>query len=159
MRPIDLVAAALLLSANVASASAAKSEHAAEPEHHEQKEQMLERPSSSGSRDVKVPRGLVKTLEDEYRKFLTVNEVSAKENIKRALLNITAELTQKRNAALHENTRIVTPLGGGVLDLSDLITPVRGAFALKWGGADRKKLQYRRDHPRVRPRGSHPHLK
>lgn len=117
MRPIDVAVVFLLGLATTASA--------------ESGEKLSERPSSSGSRDVKVPRALVQSLETQYRAFLTKNEVSQKENLKRVLMNMSAEFTQKRDAALHENMRVVTPLGGGVIDMNDIATPVRGAFALK----------------------------
>lgn len=92
---------------------------------------LIEHPARNSSRDSKVPRALVHQLEVEYRKFLKQNEVSPKEDIKRRLLNLSAELTQKKPVALHENTRIVTPLGGGVVDLSEYVTPLRGTFSLK----------------------------
>lgn len=118
MRPID-VAACLLwtcLSVPAYASDAAK---------------LDERPSTSGSRDVKVPRSLVHKLEADYRAFLKANEVPGKEHINRKLMNMSVELTQKRNAALHEDTRIVTPLGGGIVDLNEVVTPLRGSFNLK----------------------------
>jgi hypothetical protein len=92
---------------------------------------LVDRPARNSSRDTKIPQSLVKKLESDYHAFLVKNEVSQKENIKRKLLNISAELTQKKPSALHENARIVTPLGGGVVDLSEFVTPVRGAFSMK----------------------------
>lgn len=89
------------------------------------------RAAKQSSRDVKVPRALVARIELEYRGFLTAQQVSPKEGIKRKLLNITVELSEKRRAALHENVRINTPLGGGVIDLSEFVTPLRGAFEAK----------------------------
>lgn len=119
MRRPTNVAAAVALIAFFSSSIAAESE------------KMSERPSQAGSRDVKIPRSLVQQLDKDYRAFLTKNEVSAKENIKRMLMNVSAELTQKRDAALHENLRVNTPLGGGIIDLSEIVTPVRGSFSLK----------------------------
>src|SRR6185437_1895010 len=84
-------------------------------------EEMVERPARASSRDVKIPHALVHQLETEYRAFLTKNEVSPKSNINRKFLNLSAELTQKHPVALHENTRIVTPLGGGVVDLAEFV--------------------------------------
>lgn len=92
---------------------------------------LAERPARTSSRDIKVPRALVQMIDREYRAFLTENEISVKENIKRKLLSVSVELTQKRTQALHENVRVVAPLGGGVVDLADFVTPLRGAFALK----------------------------
>lgn len=94
-------------------------------------EALAEKAARTSSRDVRIPRALVQQLESEYRAYLTKNEVSLKENIKRGLLNISADLTQKRPIALHEDVRIVTPLGGGVVDLAEFVTPLRGAFRLK----------------------------
>lgn len=87
--------------------------------------------AKQSSRDVKLPRGLVARIEKEYRDFLVHQQVSLEKGIKRKLLNVSVELTEKRHAALHENVRVNTPLGGGVVDLADLVTPVRGAFAVK----------------------------
>ncbi|MBX3021701.1 MAG: hypothetical protein KF799_08510 [Bdellovibrionales bacterium] len=95
-------------------------------------ERMAEHNARTSSRDVKIPRALVGKIEEEYKAYLTKLEGGAKrEAIKRALININAELTQKHPGALHENTRISTPTGGGVVDLSEMVTPVRGAFRLK----------------------------
>jgi hypothetical protein len=106
---------------------------AAKPEEHVEvhREPMAEKPAKQSSRDVKIPRALVAKLEKEYREFLTQQQVMVKEGIQRKLLNVMAELTQKHEASLHENTRVITPLGGGVIDLAELVTPLRGAFSLK----------------------------
>jgi hypothetical protein len=118
MRRISALSLALLISA----ATHADEEPAGE---------FSEKSARNSSRDVKIPQGLVQNLEAEYRAFLAKNEVSLKENIKRKMLNMSVELTQNRPIALHEDTRIVTPLGGGVIDLSEYVTPLKGAFALK----------------------------
>jgi hypothetical protein len=97
----------------------------------ESSEELVERPARTSSRDIKIPRALVHQLETEYHAFLTKNEVSGKDNIKRKLLNMSVELTQKHPLALHENARVVTPLGGGVVDLAEFVTPIRGAFSMK----------------------------
>jgi len=112
----------VLLSSSIAIAETPAEEAASE---------LNEHPARNSSRDVKVPRHLVQTLESEYRTFLTKNGVSEKEAIKRKLLNMSADLTQKHPVALHENSRVVTPLGGGVVDLSDYVTPLKGEFNLK----------------------------
>ena len=85
----------------------------------------------TSSRDVAVPTGLVTRVEKDYDSFLTQLGVITKLPYKRRLLNVRAELKQKRPGALHENARVVTPLGGGVVDLADLVTPVRGAFTAR----------------------------
>lgn len=92
---------------------------------------LTEHSARSSSRDTKVPRALVKRMEEDYRIFLTTNKPIAKVEIRRKLLDLSVELTQKSNSALHENARVVTPTGGGVIDLSELVTPLRGAFWLK----------------------------
>lgn len=92
---------------------------------------LTDRPARTSSRDIKLPRALVKHLENDYRAFLIKNEVSPKAEIQRQLLNLSIELTQKTKSALHENTRVITPLGGGVIDLSEFVTPLRGAFFMK----------------------------
>jgi hypothetical protein len=93
--------------------------------------QLTERPAKQSSRDVKIPRALVSRLEREYRDYLTQQQVVLKDGIKRKLINVSAEMTQKRPVALHENVRVVTPLGGGVIDLAEFVTPLRGGFQLK----------------------------
>lgn len=121
----------------------AKAEHAA-PEHgeegsgHHKDESLVERPARQSSRDVKMPRALVARIEREYREFLTKQEVSLKENIRRRLMNVSVELTQKRQVALHENVRVVTPLGGGVIDLAEFVTPLKGGFRMRILGLNDK---------------------
>ncbi len=95
--------------------------HASEGEH----------AARTSSRDVKVPTALVTKVEKDYDAFLTNLGVINKLPYKRTLLNVRAELKQKKPGALHENARVVTPLGGGVVDLAELVTPVRGAFTAR----------------------------
>jgi len=85
----------------------------------------------TSSRDVRVPKALVARVEKDYDTFLTGEGVVNKVAVKRVLLNVRAELLQKKPGALHENARVVTPLGGGVVDLADLVTPVRASFHTK----------------------------
>ncbi len=92
---------------------------------------LSEHTARTSSRDVVVPRALVARVEKDYDGFLAQLGVLNRTPIKRGLLNIRVDLTQKRGGALHENARVVTPLGGGVVDLAELITPVRGAFFAK----------------------------
>jgi hypothetical protein len=94
-----------------------------------------EHAARTGSRDVKVPNALVSMVEKDYDAFLTNQGVVNNVPIRRALLNVRADLRQKRPGALHEDARVVTPLGGGVVDLADLVTPVRGAFTMKIAAA------------------------
>lgn len=93
-------------------------------------EELASKAAKTSARDVKLPRALVNKIEKDYQEFLKAEKIPEKP-IKRKFLNTTIELTEKRHAALHENVRIVTPLGGGVIDLSEFVTPVRGAFDLK----------------------------
>jgi hypothetical protein len=103
-------------------AATPKAEASAEPE-------LKQHAAMAGSRDVKLPAALVGRIEREYKEFLTKAEgVRDKESIKRSLVNIAVNLTQKRVGALQDDTRINTPTGGGVIDLADMITPVRAAF-------------------------------
>ncbi len=92
---------------------------------------LSEHTARTSSRDVHVPRALVARVEKDYDSFLTSQGVITKTAVKRGLLNIRVDFRQKRSGALHENARVVTPLGGGVVDLADLVAPVRGAFTAK----------------------------
>lgn len=92
-------------------------------------EEMATHAAHTSSRDVAIPRALVQKIEHEYDLFLDHEGVINKLPFKRKLLNVRAELKQERPGALHEDTRVATPLGGGVVDLADLVTPVRGAFS------------------------------
>jgi hypothetical protein len=129
MWPTKALLAVLLLA--LPAVHAEEEPKQAAPQSSTASEEMAERAARGSSRDVKVPRALVHQLESEYRTFLTKNEVSTKTNINRKLLNLTVELTQKHPVALHENTRVLTPLGGGVVDLADFVTPLKGGFSLK----------------------------
>ncbi len=88
------------------------------------------RSAKQSSRDVKIPRALVTRLESEYRAYLTSNQLPPQETLKRKLIDVSVELRQRKPAALHEDVRINTPLGGGVIDLAEFVTPLRGAFQL-----------------------------
>lgn len=113
------------------SKEAPKEEPKAEAHVEVHREPMNEKPAKQSSRDVKIPRALVAKLEKEYREYLTQQQVIVKEGVQRRLINVMAELTQKHEASLHENTRVITPLGGGVIDLAEHVTPLRGAFSVK----------------------------
>ena len=83
-----------------------------------------ERPARTSGRDVKIPRALVQTIEQDYRLFLTENEVSRKARIKRQLLNLNADLTQKRVQSLRED--------GLLKVLEGVTTPSEIFGALGW---------------------------
>lgn len=125
MRPIELAAFPLAISLFVSIFYAHAEEYAGK--------EFAEHPARTSSRDVKIPRALVERIENDYHTFLSKSEGGgAKPSVvNRQLLNIAVEMTQKRPMALHEDARIVTPLGGGVIDLSEYVTPLRGAFHLK----------------------------
>lgn len=92
---------------------------------------MTDVPARTSSRDVKLPKALVTRIEREYRDYLKLQNIAEVEHIKRTLLDVVVELTQDRKAALPENLKISTPLGGGVIDLAEHVTAVRGAFKVK----------------------------
>lgn len=121
MRPTEL----LVVSAAVFALAASANEHAPKESSHPETKS-----AKQSSRDVKVPKGLVARIEHDYREFLKAEKVPDK-GIQRKLLNLRVELSEKKHAALHEDAHIGTPLGGGVIDLADFVTPVRGAFQMK----------------------------
>jgi hypothetical protein len=92
---------------------------------------MKEAPARTSSRDVQLPRSLVARIEREYREFLKSQKVLELERIKRTLLDVTVELVQEHKASLYEDVRISTPLGGGVIDLAEHVTAVRGRFKVR----------------------------
>lgn len=92
-------------------------------------EEVAQRNARMSSRDVKVPKALVEKIEKAYKGFLGKLE-GAREgaDLKRSLINVNVKLTQKHHAALFEDALIRMPTGGGVIDLSDSVSPLRGAF-------------------------------
>lgn len=93
--------------------------------------ELPEKAANLSSRDVKVPGVLVTRIEKDYREFLKANQLPDNAPIKRRLMNVALELRQKRPGALHEDVRVNTPLGGGVVDLVEFVTPLRGGFHVK----------------------------
>lgn len=134
---IDCVALALSLCLALSGVEGAfANEHgAAAPVAHEEHsgghDDLVERAARTGARDVKIPKSLVKKIEDDYQAFLKQNKIDAKAAFKRQLLNVSVELTQEKAAALFESVRILTPIGGGVVDLNEFVSPVKGSFNLK----------------------------
>jgi hypothetical protein len=114
-----------LIVVQVALANEAHHEAASEEGH------SAEHAARTSSRDVAVPRALVTHVEKAYEEFLKKEGVLGKPPVKRKLLNVRVDLSQKKHAALHENSRVNTPLGGGVVDLAELVTPLKGAFFTK----------------------------
>lgn len=92
---------------------------------------MRDVPARTSSRDVKLPKSLVTRIEREYREYLKVRNIVEMEHIRRTLLDITVELTQDRKGALTDDVKIATPLGGGVIDLAEHVTPLKGTFRVK----------------------------
>ena len=85
----------------------------------------------ASARDSKVPSALVEQIEEEFKAFLLKeNRVYRKEAFKRKLINLNAEFVPIKGSALRDEVKVVTPIGGGVVDLEDIITPLRGAFKL-----------------------------
>ncbi|MGE0525759.1 MAG: hypothetical protein AB7G93_19220 [Bdellovibrionales bacterium] len=148
MRPITEITVILFLvlsagsrlraesgSAKAATADEAVSEAEAEKSHvvesHSAAVHMVHHAAKESSRDVRLPHALVARIEKEYKSYQEKLKAGVVPAIKRDLLNTSVELTQDRRGALHENTRIATPVGGGVVDLAEVVTPVRGAFHVK----------------------------
>jgi hypothetical protein len=92
---------------------------------------MFDAPARASSRDVRLPKSLVARIERDYREFLKSQKVLETERIKRTLLDVTVDLVQEHKASLYEDVRISTPLGGGVIDLAEHVTAVRGGFKVR----------------------------
>jgi len=97
----------------------------------EEKLTLEEKPARLSSRDVKIPKALTKKIEEDYQKFLVQQQVLTKLPIRRQLFNVSVEMVQKRPGPLVENVRVTAPLGGGVVDLSEFVTPLKGSFQVK----------------------------
>jgi len=93
--------------------------------------ELQQRPARQSSRDVLFPKSLVSAIEAEYKEYLKSTKSNAKTEIKRRLMNVDVELTQDHPGALFENVKVVSPLGGGVIDLADFVAPTRGSFQLR----------------------------
>lgn len=105
--------------------------HGSEAEIGSASSDMQEFPSRHSSRQVRIPSALVEKIEKDYRSFREAYGISREAPVHREFLNSQVELTQEARAALRENARIVTPVGGGVIDLEDFVTPLKGAFRAK----------------------------
>lgn len=108
----------------------ASDEHKSKEEHHGGPV-LEERQARLSSRDVRIPKSLTAKIEEEYRKFLVKNQVLSKEAVRRQLFNVSVEMVAKRHGPLVENVRVTAPVGGGVVDLSEFVTPLRGSFTVK----------------------------
>lgn len=83
------------------------------------------------AKDNPIPEELVKKIEDEYLSATVDPKAEQKKTVVRHLLNVMTELTQDKVHALRGPTRILTPPGGGVIDMADYVTPLKGEFHLK----------------------------
>ncbi len=124
MQRTERLFAVLLMAAFITGAGLAKAST------EEPGSELEQRSAKQSSRDVKIPRPLVAKLESEYRNFLTKSQLPMPDSLRRKLIDVSVELRQKRAAALNEEVRINTPMGGGVIDLADFVTPLRGAFQM-----------------------------
>lgn len=97
----------------------------------EEKLPLEEKPARLSGRDVKIPKALTKKIEEDYQKFLVQQQVLTKQPIRRQLFKISVEMVQRRPGPLVENVRVTAPLGGGVVDLSEFVTPLKGSFQVK----------------------------
>jgi hypothetical protein len=77
-----------------------------------------------------VPKDLIKKIESDYHASVKDPVLEAKPVV-RHLMIVRAELTQEKPRALKGQVRIVTPPGGGTVELEDFVTPLKGAFDLK----------------------------
>lgn len=83
-----------------------------------------------GAKENPLPKELAKKIEVDYLKATTDPKMETKKSIVRQLLNVKTELTQEKLRALKGQTRILTPPGGGTIDLADYVTPLKGAFRM-----------------------------
>jgi hypothetical protein len=84
-----------------------------------------------GAKENPLPKHLIKKIEEDYFKAINDPKTETKKPIVRQLLTVDTELTQEKLRALKGPTRIMTPPGGGTIDMADYVTPLKGAFHLK----------------------------
>ncbi len=105
-------------------------------EHHESghgdsTSEYVKRVAKQSSRDVKVPTALVSEVEKGYREFRVNNKLNQEDRVERKFMDVQVRFRQRRPAALVDNILVRTPLGGGVIDLSDFVTEKRGSFEVQ----------------------------
>lgn len=83
------------------------------------------------AKDNPIPEELVKKIEEDYLTATTDPKLEQKKTVVRHVVNLVAELTQQKARALKGPTRILTPPGGGTIDLADYVLPLKGGFQLK----------------------------
>lgn len=91
--------------------------------------------AKQSNKELLIPNQLIKKIEEDYRAFLKTakkeeGSEKAEKGVNRKLIIARIELTQEKRAALKNNTRIITPPGGGTIDLEDVVTPLKGSFHL-----------------------------
>lgn len=82
-------------------------------------------------KDNPIPRELAKKLEDDYKAATKDPKAEHEKPFVRHLLVVSTELTQSKPRALRAQAHILTPPGGGTVDLADYVTPLKGLFRLK----------------------------
>jgi len=84
-----------------------------------------------GPKENPIPQDLIKKIEEDYFKATRDPKMESKKPLVRQLMTVKTELQQEKLRALKGPTRILTPPGGGTIDLADYVTSLKGAFRLK----------------------------
>ena len=82
-------------------------------------------------KDNPIPKELAQKLEDDYKEATKDPKSEHEKPLIRHLMIVTTDLTQDRVRSLKGPTSILTAPGGGSIDLSDYVTPLKGMFRLK----------------------------
>lgn len=98
--------------------------HDYHPEHHEGYEQIRIQQSL---RTTLIPKVLSEEMEKKFRE-----ENPEKEVIPRAFLRVETVLEKEGGDALEKNIEIISPMGGGTVDLAQMVKEEIGSFALKF---------------------------
>lgn len=99
--------------------------------HEASQTELVQLSARQSSRDVKVPRTLVALVEKEYRDYLTQNKLNVDQELLRQFIDIEVEFLQGRTPALNDSALVSTPLGGGVIDLAEMVQERPGSFHVK----------------------------
>lgn len=84
-----------------------------------------------GAKENPLPPELAKKIEEDYFKATTDPKLETKKPLVRQMMTVSTEMTQEKLRALKGPTRILTPPGGGTIDLADYVTPLKGEFNMK----------------------------
>ena len=87
--------------------------------------------AKQSDKDNPIPTALIKKIEEEYGKEMRDPKLEKDLPLNRHLMTVRTEMIQKEMKALSGPTRILTPPGGGSIDLEDFITPLRGSFQIR----------------------------